>query len=96
MSGILEFQNVLYHYQDGRSQNVILQDASYSFETGKIYAIEGGSGSGKKTIVLAEGLDKPKSGSVLFNGQNIQDIGFSKYRQKNVSMSFDHIISFII
>lgn len=89
MNKILEFQNVTYHYQDGKSQNVILDDASYAFETGKIYAIEGPSGSVETTtIILAGGLDKPKKGQVLFNDENLQTIGLSKYRQKNVSIVF--------
>lgn len=89
MSKILEFQNVLYHYQDGKSQNTILKEASYSFETGKIYAIEGSSGSGKTTtIILAGGLDKPKDGKVLFKDKDLQSIGLSKYRQMNVSIVF--------
>lgn len=89
MNNILEFQNVTYHYQDGKSQNIILEHASYSFEKGKIYAIEGPSGSGKTTtIILAGGLDKPKNGLVLFKGEDLQKIGLSKYRQKNVSIVF--------
>lgn len=89
MNNILEFQNVTYHYQDGKSQNIILEHALYSFEKGKIYAIEGPSGSGKTTtIILAGGLDKPKNGLVLFKGEDLQKIGLSKYRQKNVSIVF--------
>lgn len=88
MTKVLEFQNVSYYYQDGKSQNTILNDCSYTFHTGTLYAIVGSSGSGKTTVVLAGGLDNPKSGKVLYKDNDIKKIGFTKYRQKDVSIVF--------
>lgn len=89
MTKVLEFQNVSYYYQDGKSQNTILNDCSYTFHTGTLYAIVGSSGSGKTTtVVLAGGLDNPKLGKVLYKDNDIKKIGFTKYRQKDVSIVF--------
>lgn len=66
-----------------------LKDANYSFEKGKTYAIVGASGSGKTTsLVLAGGLDKPKEGHILYKGEDIAKIGFTKYRCLDVSIVF--------
>lgn len=89
MTKVLEFDHVSYYYKDGRDQNMILNDCSYSFETGKIYAIVGSSGSGKTTtVVLAGGLDSPKKGHVIYKDQDIKRNGLTAYRQKDVSIVF--------
>ena len=75
MEKLLELENISYSYQDGKGRNQILEDASYSFEKGKIYAVVGESGSGKTTTLsLASGLDKPSAGKVLFKGKDRGEI----------------------
>lgn len=89
METVLGFEDVSYHYLDGSSNVTILDKANYSFEKGKIYAIVGASGSGKTTtIVLAGGLDKPKSGKVYFKGTDTVKIGLNKYRRNDISIVF--------
>lgn len=86
---ILIFKDVCYYYQDGSRQVHILKNANYQFEKGKAYAIVGASGSGKTTsLVLAGGLDNPRSGTVLYNNKDIQEIGLTKYRRHHVSIVF--------
>lgn len=89
METVLSFKDVCYHYKDGNRQVNILKDASYDFELGKTYAIVGASGSGKTTsLVLAGGLDSPKSGQILFRNEDLSKIGLSKYRRNHVSIVF--------
>lgn len=89
MSEILKFENVSYHYKDGSEEVTILNNVNYSFEQGKIYAIVGASGSGKTTsLVLAGGLDQPKQGKIVFKEKDINEIGLTKYRQKDISIVF--------
>ncbi|MEG0366254.1 MAG: ABC transporter ATP-binding protein [Coprobacillus sp.] len=95
---VLSFENVCYHYVDGSRQVNILKDASYQFEKGKIYAIVGASGSGKTTsLVLAGGLDTPKSGKIIYKGEDISKIGLTKYRRSDVSIVFQsyNLISYM-
>lgn len=87
--GILTINDVDYYYQDGDSKRYILQDVNYIFERGKFYAILGESGSGKTTLIsLLSALDKPHSGNVLFENQDIQNIGLSSYRRNKASIIF--------
>ena len=49
-----------------------VQDISFSVESGEIIGVIGHTGSGKSTLMqLLNGLLKPESGAVYFDGQNI-------------------------
>lgn len=63
----VEFENVSYTYPN--SDKPVLHNLSFTFDSGKQYAIVGESGSGKTTIVdLMLGLLKPESGTVRLVG----------------------------
>ena len=72
---IIELKNVSYVYSKGTPfQKVALDNISVSFEKGKITGLIGHTGSGKSTLVnLLNGLYKPTSGNVYFDGQDIWD-----------------------
>ncbi len=89
MDNILTAQNLSYFYQDGDTRRFILRDASYNFERGKFYTILGESGSGKTTfLAMISALDTPKTGSVLYEGVNINRIGFENYRRNKIGIVF--------
>ena len=89
MTNLLELKNVSYWYKNEKQQQYILQNVSVSFDKGKFYTIIGPSGSGKTTfLALASALDIPKEGKVLYEGQEINKIGLSRFRNKYVSIVF--------
>ena len=89
MNTILEFKNVNYSYKDGGKESVILNDVNFNFESGKFYTILGPSGSGKTTALsLASALDSPKSGEILYKGNDIKKIGLTNYRNKYIGIVF--------
>ena len=86
---ILEIKNLTYSYKDSKEK--VLVNVNESFEEGKFYAIIGKSGSGKSTLLsLLAGLDEPDSGKILFNGENIQEIGYTNHRKNNISLVFQN------
>lgn len=86
---LLEAKNIDYYYQDGDQRRYILKDVSVGFETGKLYSILGRSGSGKTTFLsLISALDTPKQGQILYNGQDIAQIGHEKFRKNDISIVF--------
>lgn len=86
---IIEAKNLSYYYQDGDQRRYILKDTSVSFEKGKFYTILGQSGSGKTTFLsLVSALEKPQEGEVLFEGKNIEKIGYENFRRNNISIIF--------
>ena len=91
MNEILEIKDLDYYYQDGQNTRTIFNNVNYSFKKSKFYSIVGESGSGKTTLlILLAGLDEPKKGSVLFNGNNIKDIGYDNYHKKDVQIIFQN------
>jgi len=86
---LIDVAQVNYFYQDGDARRYILKDVSCSFERGRFYTILGESGSGKTTLLsLLSALDKPKSGGVFFDGTDIKQIGYEKYRRNKISIIF--------
>ena len=86
---ILEIKNLTYSYKDSREK--VLANVNESFEEGRFYAIIGKSGSGKSTLLsLLAGLDEPDSGKILFNGENIQEAGYTNHRKNNISLVFQN------
>ena len=86
---LLETKNINYFYQDGEHRRFILRDVNTTFERGKFYAILGQSGSGKTTFLsLLSALEVPKEGQVLYNGEDIKQIGLPKYRRNSIGIVF--------
>ena len=86
---ILQTKDLYFTYPDGDNRKIILNEVNVSFEKGKFYTILGASGSGKTTFLsLIAALDKPEKGEILFNGEDIADIGLEKYRRNNIGIVF--------
>src|SRR5829696_6182967 len=66
----IEFRNVLLAFDE----RVILDDLSFSVNTGESKVILGGSGGGKSTIIkLVLGLLKPDAGQILVDGEDVTE-----------------------
>jgi len=84
---MLEIQNVSYRYKNGDRD--VLKSVSAMFGNGKIYAIVGPSGSGKTTLLsIMAGLDKPTSGKVFVENEDIFKLDLDQYRRERISMIF--------
>lgn len=73
MSNILELENISYVYGAGTPfEKRAVDDVSISIKKGEFVGIMGHTGSGKSTLVqMLNGLIKPTSGRVLFDGKDI-------------------------
>ena len=86
---VLEIKNVTYTYSGSRE--AVLLSVNQGFELGKFYAIIGKSGAGKSTLLsLLAGLDKPNSGRILFENEDISEKGYSNHRKNNISLVFQN------
>lgn len=88
----IRFENVSFHYPN--SQNIVLDNFSYTFETGKTYALVGMNGSGKTTLIkLLMRLYTPTGGHIYVNDIDIADISFSSLQQQ-ISAVFQDFIRY--
>lgn len=73
-------------------KNIVLEIENLQINRGEFVAITGASGSGKSTLLnILSGLDRPTSGEVLVDGQNIfklRDRKLSKFRNQKIGFIF--------
>ena len=86
---ILRLEDICYGYEDGGYRREILKHLSYEFEEGEFYTILGPSGSGKTTLLsIIAGLDRSEQGKIYYENEDIEKIGFNKYRRNKVGIVF--------
>ena len=74
-SKFLIISNLKKSYKDGNSKISVLNNVNLKFSDNKIVSLLGPSGSGKSTLLhLMSLLDKPDSGKMIFNNQNLMNI----------------------
>lgn len=92
MSTIVEIKDLVKYY--GKDENLVraVDHTSLTIERGKFTAIIGKSGSGKSTLLhLMGGLDRPDSGSVLIDGEDIFQLKEEKlatFRRRKIGFIF--------
>ncbi len=71
MNNFINIKNINKKYEKNKTIKV-LNDITFSFESGKVYSIVGPSGSGKSTLLnLLSLIDSPSSGSIEINNKRI-------------------------
>ena len=72
---IIEVENAVKTYKIGEVETHAINGVTVSFDSGEFAALVGPSGSGKTTMLQLMGcLDKPNSGSVKVNGQDVTQL----------------------
>jgi NitT/TauT family transport system ATP-binding protein/sulfonate transport system ATP-binding protein len=70
---ILEIKGVNRIYKDGENETIALSDVNLDVKKGEFISIIGASGCGKTTLLrLIAGLDKPQTGTLKLNGEEIK------------------------
>jgi putative ABC transport system ATP-binding protein len=89
---LLRLENVSKSYSTSEGPLQVLKGTDLSLEAGRSLALTGESGSGKSTLLhLVAGLDKPDSGEILLDGQNIanlDDAALASLRRGTVGLVF--------
>ena len=89
---ILKVENLTKIYGKNTTKVVALDNVSFSVEKGEFVAIVGASGSGKSTLLhLIGGVDKPTSGKVYIDGNDIYSFDDDKlaiFRRRQVGLIY--------
>ncbi|MFF7945890.1 NHLP bacteriocin export ABC transporter permease/ATPase subunit [Streptomyces griseorubiginosus] len=81
LTGALEARRLSFRYSDDGP--LILDDVSFEIRPGEFVAVVGPSGCGKSTLLrLLIGFDRPLSGSVLYDGQDLAALDQSAVRRQ--------------
>lgn len=92
---MLEIQNLYYSVEDeGKTKNII-NNLSLKLEDNKFYVITGPNGSGKSTLAkLIAGIEKPTSGRLLYNGNDITEMSITDRARAGISFAFQQPVRF--
>ena len=88
---MLELENISFTINGKK----ILKDINLKLEEGKFYVITGPNGSGKSTLAkIIMGLEKPTTGKIIFNNQDITNKSIEERANLNIGFAFQQPIKF--
>ena len=89
---VLKVEQLTKTYPSGDRTLTVLDDVSFCVSEGSCCAVVGPSGSGKTTLLgLCAGLDRPTSGSVIFDGIDLNQLNedqLARLRSESVGFVF--------
>lgn len=89
---LVSIRNLCKEYRMGGEAVHALDHVSFDIDKGEFISIMGPSGSGKSTLMnLIGALDKPTSGDLIINGQNLGslgDDGYATFRNERIGFVF--------
>lgn len=91
---MITFQNIQKIYEKEGHSLAALQDVNLQVNEGDIFGFIGYSGAGKSSLIrLVNQLEKPTSGEVIINGENIADHSPDEIRahKRSIGMIFQHL-----
>lgn len=85
---MLELKNVSFEVSDEKAQKEIIRGINLKIDDNKFVVITGPNGGGKSTLAkLIVGIEKPTSGQILFNGEDITEKSITE-RAKGYQLCF--------
>ncbi|MCC5642936.1 ATP-binding cassette domain-containing protein [Nostoc sp. CHAB 5824] len=90
---MITFTDVCKVYNQGSQKVVALDGVSLLIKPGEIFGVLGQSGAGKSTLIrCVNQLEKPTSGSVIVDGQEMTKLSRDKLRhaRQHIGMIFQH------
>ena len=88
---LLELKNINFT----RDNKKIIDNLSLNIDIQKFIAITGPNGSGKSTLVkIIMGIEKPDSGKIIFEGQDITDKTIDERARLGISFAFQQPVRF--
>ena len=92
---MLQIKNLSFTVDADGSDKEIIRDISLTIPDGKLYVITGPNGGGKSTLAkLIAGIEKPTSGQIIFNGEDITDMSITDRSKKGIGFAFQQPVKF--
>ncbi len=96
---MLELKNISFQVPDEKARNTkeigILNDVSFTLEDNRFVVITGPNGGGKSTLAkIIAGIEKPTSGQILWNGEDITEMSITDRAKLGISYAFQQPVRF--
>ena len=88
---MLKLENICFH----KDNKDILKNLNYEINDSKLIVITGPNGSGKSTLAkIIMGIEKPTSGKIIFNGEDITNLSIDERAKLGISFAFQQPVRF--
>ena len=95
---MLELKHVSFTAEDAEgaeNQKEIIRDLSLVIEDRKLIVITGPNGGGKSSLAkLIAGIERPSSGQILFNGEDITEKSITERARMGIGFAFQQPVRF--
>ena len=92
---MLELKNISFEVPNSDGQKEIIRDISLTVDDNKFVVITGPNGGGKSTMAkLIAGIERPTSGRIYFDGQDITDMSITDRANAGISFAFQQPVRF--
>ena len=92
---MLELKNVSFRVNAEGQDKEIIRDVSLTLPDGRLTVITGPNGGGKSTLArLIAGIEKPDSGQILLNGQDITGWSITERARAGIAFAFQQPVRF--
>lgn len=92
---MLELKNLTFGVSESQGKKEILKDISLTVGENRFVVITGPNGGGKSTLAkLIMGIEKPASGKILFDGQDITEKGITERANLGISFALQQPVRF--
>ena len=92
---MLEIKDLSFAVTEDDRKKEIIHDLNLTIENGKFVVVTGPNGSGKSTLArLIMGIEKPLSGRILFDGEDITDLSITDRAKRGISFAFQQPVRF--
>ncbi len=92
---MLELRNISFAVNADETDKEIIQDISLTIPQDKMIVITGPNGGGKSTLArLIAGIEKPTSGRIFFDGEDITELSITERAKKGIAFAFQQPVRF--
>lgn len=92
---MLELKNLCFGVEDENNTKEIIKDVSFVVPDEKFVVITGPNGGGKSTLArLIMGIEKPSSGRIFLDGEDITDLGITERAKLGISFALQQPVRF--
>lgn len=92
---MLQLDTISFGVKDEKKSKEILTDITLNVESDSFVVITGPNGGGKSTLAkLIAGIEHPTAGRILFEGEDITDVGITERARMGIGFAFQQPIRF--
>ena len=92
---MLELKHLSFAVPGETAEKEIIRDISLTVPKGKFVVITGPNGGGKSTLAkLIAGIEKPTSGEIILNGEDMTEKSITERAHMGVSYAFQQPVKF--